>query len=102
MESLLAHLPKDRPLRLLDLGTGSGALLLALLYERPEARGVGVDISLAALEVARANAQRCGLAARADFVQSHWGAALDGPFDAIISNPPYVESGAPLSAEVAD
>lgn len=101
VDALLAHLPDDRPLQLLDMGTGSGALLLALLSERPLATGMGVDMSLPALEVARANAVRCGLETRAHFVQSDWGAAVAGPFDAIISNPPYVESGAVLSPEVA-
>ena len=59
-------------------------------------------MSLPALEVARANALRCGVETRAHFLQSDWGAAVAGPFDAIISNPPYVETGATLSHEVAD
>ncbi len=77
--------------RLLDLGTGAGCLLLALLSELPEARGVGVDISPGALEVARANAGRLGLGGRARFVCGDWGRALAGRFDLIVANPPYVE-----------
>ena len=74
----------------LDLGTGSGCLLLALLSALPEAEGVGVDASLAALEVARANARRLGLNRRARFVCGRWGRALDGRFDLIVANPPYI------------
>ena len=77
-------------LRVLDLGTGSGCLLLALLSELPNASGVGVDASLAALEVAAANARTLGLAGRAGFVASDWGAALGATFDVILANPPYV------------
>jgi release factor glutamine methyltransferase len=77
-------------LRLLDLGTGSGCLLLALLSELPNARGVGVDRSTAALEIAKGNASRLGLAARAEFQEGDWGQGLAGPFDLIVSNPPYV------------
>jgi release factor glutamine methyltransferase len=77
-------------LRIADLGTGSGALLLALLSELPLARGVGTDISAAALGCARRNAAALGLAARAAFVACDFGAALRGPFDVVVSNPPYV------------
>lgn len=90
-------------LRLLDFGTGSGCLLLALLSELPAATGLGVDRSLAALEVARANARHSGLAERAAFTLSDWGAALDGWFDVIVANPPYIRGGdiAGLEPEVA-
>jgi release factor glutamine methyltransferase len=81
---------RRRPLRLVDIGTGSGALLLALLSELPAAIGVATDISAAALRTARENAQRLGLAGRAQFVACNMAAALRGPFDLIVSNPPYV------------
>ncbi|HZS63779.1 MAG TPA: peptide chain release factor N(5)-glutamine methyltransferase [Xanthobacteraceae bacterium] len=81
---------RHRPLRIADLGTGSGALLLALLSELPHATGIGTDISAAALTVARENARRLGLAARAAFVLCDYAAALSGPFDIVVSNPPYV------------
>ena len=80
-------------LRIADLGTGSGALLLALLSELPGAHGTGTDTSLAALECARANAATLGLADRAAFVRCDYGAAFAGSFDLVVSNPPYVRSG---------
>lgn len=92
VEAALAVLPADRPLRVLDLGTGPGTILLAILHERPEARGLGIDLSAEALEVARANATALGLAGRADFRQGDWTFGLDGAFDLIISNPPYIPS----------
>jgi release factor glutamine methyltransferase len=81
-----------QPLRIADIGTGSGAILLALLHELPNAWGVGIDISFDALQTARANAARLGLAQRATFVLSDYLAALTGPFDLIVSNPPYIRS----------
>jgi release factor glutamine methyltransferase len=81
---------KAAVLRILDLGTGSGCLLLALLSELPRAVGLGVDDSPAALTVAKRNAERLGLVARAEFRQARWGAGLRGRFDLIVSNPPYV------------
>ena len=78
------------PLRVLDLGTGSGCLLLALLSELANATGVGVDANAAALTVAQRNAERLGLAPRAHFMQDDWGRSLDDRFDLIVSNPPYV------------
>ncbi len=88
----------------LDCGTGSGALLLAVLAGLPEAQGVGIDRSLGALTVAAANAARLGLTARARLLRADWDApgwadAL-GQFDLIIANPPYVEAGAQLSPSV--
>jgi release factor glutamine methyltransferase len=77
-------------LRILDLGTGSGCLLLALLSELPSATGIGVDASPAALALAKRNAERRGLAARAKFRQGRWGEGLQERFDLIVSNPPYV------------
>jgi release factor glutamine methyltransferase len=93
-----------RPLRILDIGTGSGALLLALLKELPSAVGIGTDRSLRALEVARLNAHRSGLGTRAGFVATNYGAALAGAFDLIVSNPPYIATNdlATLEPEVRD
>jgi release factor glutamine methyltransferase len=84
--------PQSRVLRIADLGTGSGALLLALLSELPNASGIGTDLSLAALQMARENARNLGLT-RAAFVACDMAAALRGPFDLIVSNPPYITSG---------
>jgi release factor glutamine methyltransferase len=78
--------------RIADIGTGSGAILLALLSELPDATGVGTDISLEALGTARDNAARLGLTPRAAFVACNYTAALSGPFDLIVSNPPYIRS----------
>ncbi len=100
---LAALAGRDRPWRLLDLGTGSGCLLLALLAELPAATGLGIDRSPAALAVAADNADRLGLAARARFAGGDWGAGLTGQFDLILCNPPYIPSQAieGLAPEVA-
>jgi release factor glutamine methyltransferase len=92
VEAVLEHNPnRSRFLNILDLGTGTGCLLLALLSEFPAAFGVGVDISPEALLVARSNAALCSLTERVRFVQSRWGDALQGiEFDIIVSNPPYI------------
>jgi len=94
---------RTRELRIADLGTGSGALLLALLTELPKAFGVGTDSSPGALCVARDNAERLQLA-RAAFVACDMGVALRGPFDLIVSNPPYIASSeiAARAPEVRD
>jgi release factor glutamine methyltransferase len=94
----------DRPLRIADLGTGSGAILLALLSELPAARGFGTDISEAALRTAAANAACAGLADRATFIACDYASGLAGPFDLIVSNPPYIRSAdiGGLAAEVRD
>jgi release factor glutamine methyltransferase len=76
--------------RILDLGTGSGCLLLALLSELPNATGLGVDRSEQALRIAQSNAGRLGLADRARFAAGDWGRDLEGSYDVIVSNPPYV------------
>ena len=91
-------------LRILDIGTGSGALLLALLTELPNALGTGTDISAKALAVARDNAALHQLAARANFVGCDIAAGLTGPFDLIVSNPPYIAHGdiVGLDLEVRD
>lgn len=93
---------QHKPLNILDLGTGSGAILLTLLAELPAARGLGTDISLAALRTAGANAASLGVAGRASFIASNWLDSIAGHFDLIVSNPPYIASGAiaALSAEV--
>ena len=77
-------------LRILDLGTGSGCLLVSLLPEMPGATGVGVDIAAGAVATARINAERNGVAARAAFHQANWAEGITGPFDLIVSNPPYI------------
>ena len=89
--------------RVLDLGTGSGCLLLAALTEFPVAFGIGVDLSAAALAIAGTNAAALGLAARVAFLRAAWGGALAGGFDLVLCNPPYIESDAiaDLAPEVA-
>jgi len=79
-------------LRIADLGTGSGALVVALLSELPQAFGVATDISVAALKVARDNCRTLGFGGRAGFVTCEFGAALGGGFDLVVANPPYVRS----------
>ena len=79
-------------IRVLDVGVGSGAILCALLAEFPYARGFGVDASQKATEVALANLEACGLAGRANVRVGHWTASVEGSFDLIVSNPPYIPS----------
>jgi release factor glutamine methyltransferase len=109
IEAVLARVEnRNSALKLLDLGTGTGCLLLSLLSELPVARGVGVDISKDALEIARQNAKKLGLFARANFIRSDWGNDLveNGAekYDIIVSNPPYIPSNeiAALAPEVAE
>lgn len=91
VEAVLAAIPdRSAPLRLLDLGTGSGCLLLALLHELPRARGVGVDIAPGVCAAARENARFLGLDGRAGFVAGDWTSSLAGRFDVVLSNPPYI------------
>jgi release factor glutamine methyltransferase len=92
VEAALALLRGDRaaPLRILDLGTGSGCLLLALLSELPNAVGVGIDILPGAAITARRNAAALGLADRALFVAGDWGETISGRADVIVANPPYI------------
>ena len=89
-EVLVAAALEHPFLNMLDLGTGSGCILLSCLADRPAACGIGVDLSQAALEVARANAERLGLADRSRFQQSDWCHSVQGRFDLILSNPPYI------------
>jgi release factor glutamine methyltransferase len=97
VESALATIdaagPRHRVLRIADLGTGSGALLIALLTELPQATGIGTDVSLQALAAARDNAAHLGVGSRAQFAAGDFGAMLVGPFDLVVSNPPYIASG---------
>lgn len=83
-------LPADAPHRILDLGVGSGAIIITLLKERPNATGVAVDKSEAALEVARANAVEAGVADRLELVSGDWSEDIDERFDLVVSNPPYI------------
>ena len=89
VEVALSLVDRAAPLRIIDLGTGSGAILLALLSELPHARGTGIDIAADALDVARTNAQRLGLSDRADLILGDF-AAAEGMFDLVVSNPPYI------------
>jgi release factor glutamine methyltransferase len=90
VELALQVLPLDRLVRVLDLGVGSGAILLAVLSERDNATGVGVDISDDALAVAQTNADALGVADRLTLKHGDWDVALDGQFDLVLSNPPYI------------
>lgn len=83
-------LPARGPARILDLGVGPGTVLLALLSERPQATGLGIDLSAEALDAARENARTHGLADRAVFAQGYWTEGLAASFDLIVSNPPYI------------
>jgi release factor glutamine methyltransferase len=96
-----AHSP-DEPIRILDLGTGTGCLLLALLHEWPAAFGIGIDLAPEATRTARENARRLGLSDRAAFMVGRWSGALDARFDVVLSNPPYIPSAdiAGLETEV--
>jgi release factor glutamine methyltransferase len=104
LETVRAAPLSNRRLRIADIGTGSGAILLALLSELPDAYGIGTDISQAALQTARINALHLGLADRALFIACDYAAALSGRFDLIVSNPPYIRSAdlADLAIEVRD
>lgn len=93
ISTALNYLPDTQePYRLLDMGTGTGCLLAALLHERPAAQGVALDRSLGALQQARKNLTALKLVNRAAFVQADWAAPVQGQFDLIISNPPYIRT----------
>lgn len=99
----LDALPSDSGARVLDLGVGSGAILLSILAEREKVTGVGVDASEAALQVARANARKLGVDARVELQTGDWCQGLSGQFEVVLSNPPYIPSGdiAGLAPEVS-
>lgn len=94
IEAVLALIGNDKsaPLRILDLGTGTGCILLSLLSELPNAIGVGVDISQGAVETACSNASRHRLQKRVSFLVSDWLSEVDGKFDLVVSNPPYIRA----------
>jgi release factor glutamine methyltransferase len=89
-ETLVEAALKHRFDTVLDLGTGSGCILLSLLHERPAARGIGTDVSESALAVAKRNADRVGVADRVSWAVSDWFSSVTGIFDLIVSNPPYI------------
>lgn len=94
IEALLDVRPdREAPLSILDLGTGTGCLLLATLSEYPQATGVGVDLSPQAATLARRNSVRTGLEERSVFLAGSWAEALNARFDVVLSNPPYIETG---------
>ena len=105
VEFALRDFPEHAPWRILDLGVGSGAILLSLLAERPAARGLGIDISEEALAVARDNAASLGLANRVALLRADWTAGLEGDeFDLVVANPPYIATDVieTLEPEVRD
>ena len=95
---------RERPIRILDIGTGTGCLLLTLLTELPLSTGLGTDISPAALEIAGANAHHLGVEKRASFELRNGLEGVEGPFDLVVSNPPYIATAeiASLAPEVRE
>jgi release factor glutamine methyltransferase len=104
IETALTLANQEKPLRLLDPGTGSGCILVTLLAELPQAGGVGIDVSPLALECARANAEAHAVGDRASFMVSNWLDAVKGTFDFVVANPPYLSAAdmAGLTPEVRD
>jgi release factor glutamine methyltransferase len=105
LDMVLPMFAEHEAFSVLDLGVGSGAILLAILAERPAARGLGVDVSEDAIAVARENAANLGLAGRTALLRGDWTAGLDeGQFDLVVSNPPYIPTGdiGNLAPEVRD
>ncbi|WP_262298863.1 peptide chain release factor N(5)-glutamine methyltransferase [Microvirga sesbaniae] len=105
VETALTLLPdRQASHRIVDFGTGSGIILVSLLHELPNATGLGIDLSFGALVTARANAAENGVGGRCRFALSRWADAVSGPFDLVVSNPPYIASGVipTLDAEVRD
>ncbi|MGL4487966.1 MAG: peptide chain release factor N(5)-glutamine methyltransferase [Rhizobiaceae bacterium] len=93
LEIIAKYGKSESPLRILDLGTGTGAIAVALISKLPNAHAVGVDVAMQALETAQQNAEFNGLSDRFDILQGHWFDAVSGRFDLIVSNPPYIRSG---------
>jgi release factor glutamine methyltransferase len=103
VEAALEHIAPEAKSRIVDVGTGSGAIAVALAHALPRAHVTAVDLSPAALELARRNAQRHGVLERVTFLQSNLLAAVDGAdFDMVVSNPPYVAEGEVLEPQVFD
>lgn len=102
IETALAWFGSRAPQRILDLGTGPGTLLLAALAEWPQAEGLGVDASETALGYARRNAEALGMAGRADFRLGDWTMGVEGTFDLILANPPYIGTDEVLPPQVRD
>jgi release factor glutamine methyltransferase len=102
IDAAVAHFATRPPVRILDLGTGPGTLLLAALAEWPQATGLGIDASAPALDYAARNAAALGMAARATWRQGDWAAGVEERFDLILANPPYIGTAEPLPSEVAD
>lgn len=100
IEAAIEHFGQRAPAAILDLGTGPGTLLLAALDQWPDARGLGVDQSEAALDYARANAARLGMADRTEFRLGDWGAGIDTRFDLILCNPPYIGTEETIGEDV--
>lgn len=93
LDVVMLAFPPAKPFTMIDLGTGSGAILLATLAERPAARGVGTDISTEAIAVARENAANLDLGGRCDFIRTEWATGFaEQSFDLVVSNPPYIPS----------
>jgi release factor glutamine methyltransferase len=102
IEAAIAFFGARTPAPILDLGTGPGTLLLAALDQWPQATGLGIDASEAALGYARANAARLGMAGRAELRLGDWADGIDGRFDLVLANPPYIGTEEPLPREVRD
>ncbi|BBF68302.1 peptide chain release factor N(5)-glutamine methyltransferase [Sphingobium sp. 3R8] len=100
IEAAVDHFATQSPATILDLGTGSGALLLAALAQWPGAQGLGIDASPPALAVAQGNAMRLGMADRAVFRLGDWAQDVESPFDLLLINPPYIVADLPLSGDV--
>ena len=104
VDAVLADRKHDDAIAVLDLGTGSGAILIALLHELPHATGVGIDKAKGAVATAKRNAERNGVAGRATFHVGDWGQGVTQRFDVVVSNPPYIERNeiAALAVEVRE
>jgi release factor glutamine methyltransferase len=101
VEAALDHFGKEGPRTILDLGTGPGTLLLAALDQWPDATGLGIDASAEALGIAEINADRLGFSRRARFQEGYWANGVQGRFDLILCNPPYIAEAATLPPDVA-